>query len=70
MLRNDALKELGKIFGMTGYNSPAGNAVGQVKKKLSEDEKLEHRVELIKDYLLRGSLKNNRAVIRCKCGYR
>lgn len=51
VLRNDTLIELGRKFGMSGY-SPAGSVIERVKKKLSKDEKLLHRVNQITDRLL------------------
>ena len=45
-LRNDTQKQLGKIFGMTGY-SPAGSAIDRVKKQLGNDKKMQMRLEQI-----------------------
>ena len=51
VLRNDTLRELGLVFGMTGY-SPAGSAVERITKKLSNNCALQKRIEKIKDSLL------------------
>ncbi len=50
ILRNDTLREIGKVFGMTGY-APAGIAVNRIRKKLSEDPTLQHQIGCITDCL-------------------
>ncbi len=51
ILRNDTLREIGKVFGMTGY-APAGLAVNRIRKKLSEEPILQDKIGHIINCLL------------------